>query len=103
MNERFLMAVIVMAFVTFSCRFLGYLIGILFGDRPRLRRLLEILPTCAIAAVIGPAMATITLVESIALTSAAAVFLLSSRFLLSLSLGAAVLGVGGYWLDIASS
>lgn len=90
MDERFLTAIAVMAAVTFACRLAGFLIGTYAGEGRRLRRVLDILPACAIGAVIGPAVAA-SPVQSMSLVLAGAVFLVSSRFLLALGIGTAAL------------
>ncbi len=90
MNERFLAAMIVMAAVTFACRLIGFLIGTYAGEGRQLRRVLDTLPACAIAAVIGPAVAA-NPSQAPSLLIAGAVFLVFQRFLLALGIGTAAL------------
>lgn len=85
-----MLALAIMAAVTFACRLAGYVIGARISNAPRLSRLLDILPACAIAAVVGPAIAANPF-QSLSLVVAGAVFLLSSRFLLALAVGTAAL------------
>src|SRR4051812_20865803 len=95
-DQRFLVAIAVMAFIAYGCRVAGLLVGIWLGDSPGLRRILDLLPACAIAAVLGPSLGTMTFVQGAALSASIAVFLVSSRFLLALTLGAVVL-LAGRW------
>jgi len=90
-DERFLIAIAIMASVAFGFRVAGLLIGTYLGNSPQLHRILDILPTCAIGAVLGPSLGEMTLVQAFALATAAAVFWLSSRFLLALTFGTAIL------------
>lgn len=90
-DERFLIAIAIMASVAFGFRVAGLLVGTYLGDSPKLHRILDILPTCAIGAVLGPSLGSMTLVQVLALAVAAAVFWLSSRFLFALIIGTAIL------------
>ncbi|MEM7774712.1 MAG: AzlD domain-containing protein [Pseudomonadota bacterium] len=90
-DERFAIAIGVMAAIAFGCRATGLLIGTFIGENPRLRRLLDILPTCAIGAVIGPSLSGVSFLQAVALTVAAVIFVFSTRFLIALLAGTAVL------------
>ena len=90
MTERFILALAIMAAVTFACRLAGYVISTRISNAPRLTRLFEILPACAIAAIVGPAIAANPF-QSLSLVVAGAIFLLSSRFLLALAVGTGAL------------
>jgi uncharacterized membrane protein len=95
-DQRFLIAIATMALIAWGCRVAGLLVGTVLGESPGLRRILDLLPACAIAAVLGPSLGTMTLVQGGALLVSVAVFLMSSRFLLALTLGTAVL-LAGRW------
>ncbi|MDX2290148.1 MAG: AzlD domain-containing protein [Hyphomicrobiaceae bacterium] len=90
-DTRFSIALAIMAVVAFGCRVAGLIVGTHLGDNPGLRRFLDILPACAMGAVLGPSLAVMTLVQAIAILVSCAVFLASTRFLLALALGTAVL------------
>jgi uncharacterized membrane protein len=96
-DRRFLIAIATMALIAYGCRVAGLLVGTYLGQSPKLRRMLDLLPACAIAAVLGPSLGTMTVVQGGALLVSIAVFLMSSRFLLALTLGAVVL-LAGRWL-----
>ena len=93
-DRRFLIAIATMALIAYGCRVAGLLVGTYLGESPKLRRILDLLPACAIAAVLGPSLGTMTLVQGSALLVSIAVFLMSSRFLLALTLGTVVLLAG---------
>ena len=95
-DQRFLVAVAIMALIAYGCRVAGLLVGTYLGESPKLRHILDLLPACAIAAVLGPSLGTMTLRQGAALLVASAVFLMSSRFLLALTLGTMVL-LAGRW------
>jgi uncharacterized membrane protein len=67
------------------------LIGTYLGEIASLKRFLDILPTCAIGAVLGPILVTMSVQQSFALVAAALLFIATSRFLLSLSVGVLML------------
>lgn len=90
-DQRFLVAIAMMAVIAYGCRVAGLLVGACLGESPKLRHILDLLPACAIAAVLGPSLGMMTLVQGAALLVASAVFLMSSRFLLALTLGTVVL------------
>jgi uncharacterized membrane protein len=90
-EQRFLIAIAIMASIAYGCRVAGLLVGTYLGDSPRLRHILDLLPACAIAAVLGPSLGAMSLVQGCALLVSIAVYLMSSRFLLALTLGTGVL------------
>jgi uncharacterized membrane protein len=90
-DRRFLIAIATMALIAYGCRVAGLLVGTYLGESAKLRRILDLLPACAIAAVLGPSLATMTSVQGGALLVSVAVFVMSSRFLLALTLGTVVL------------
>jgi uncharacterized membrane protein len=98
-DQRFLSAIAIMALIAYGCRVAGLLVGTYLGESPKLRHILDLLPACAIAAVLGPSLGTMTLVQGGALLVSTAVFLMSSRFLLALTLGTVVL-VAERWLAL---
>ena len=81
----------IMACIAYGCRVAGLLVGTYLGDSPRLRQILDLLPACAIAAVLGPSLGTMTFVQGCALAVSIAVYFMSSRFLLALTLGTGAL------------
>src|SRR4051812_34615137 len=90
-DQRFLIAIATMALIAYGCRVAGLLVGTVLGETPALRRILDLLPACAIAAVLGPSLGNMTFLQGGALLVSIAVFLMSSRFLLALTLGTVVL------------
>jgi branched-subunit amino acid transport protein len=80
-----------MAIVAYGCRAIGLVVGTHLGESPSLRRFLDILPACAMGAVLGPSLVAMTLVQTIAVVVSALVYLASTRFLLALAFGTAVL------------
>jgi uncharacterized membrane protein len=90
-DVRFSVAIAIMAAVAFGCRVAGLIVGTYLGDSVKLRRLFDILPACAMGAVLGPTFGAMTLVQAIALAVAVLVYLVSPRFLLALASGTAVL------------
>src|ERR1044072_4208407 len=98
-DQRFLIAIATMAVIAYGCRVAGLLVGPYLGDSPRLRHILDLLPACAIAAVLGPSLGTMTFVQGGGRLASNAVFLIGSRFLLALTAGTAVL-LAGRWLGL---
>ncbi|GGC70743.1 hypothetical protein GCM10011504_55650 [Siccirubricoccus deserti] len=90
-EERFAIAIGIMAVVAFGCRAGGLVVGSRLGESPKLRRLFNVLPACAMGAVLGPSLVAMTVVQCVALVVSALVFLASRRFLLALASGTAVL------------
>src|SRR4051794_28386669 len=90
-DQRFVIALATMALIAYACRVAGLLVGTYLGENERLRHILDLLPACAIAAVLGPSLGTMTAVQGSALLVSVAVFAISSRFLLALTLGTVVL------------
>ena len=98
LDTRFLIAVGIMAAIAFGYRTAGLLIGTYLGESKKLRRFLDILPACAIGAVLGPSFGAVTVVQGLALTLSAGVYLVTARFLMSLMIGVAVL-LSEQWID----
>lgn len=90
-DERFLTAIAIMAVVAYGCRVAGLIIGTFAGHGAKLQRFLDILPACAIGAVLGPTFITMTLQQALALFVAASIYLISGRFVLALLVGTATL------------
>ena len=90
-DARFSIAIAIMAIVAFGCRVVGLIVGTCLGDNAKLRRFLDVLPACAMGAVLGPSFAAMTFNQSIAVAATALVYLASLRFLLALAFGTAVL------------
>jgi uncharacterized membrane protein len=90
-DERFAVAIAIMAVVAYGCRALGLMVGTYLGDDPKLKRLFDTLPACAMGAVLGPSLAAMTSVQALAVATAVLVYMASPRFLLALGLGTAVL------------
>lgn len=91
MDRQFALAIVVMFVVTFGCRSGGLIIGRLAHDNQKLRRVLEILPACAIGAVIAPLFLTATVTEIAAVAVAIVTQIATNRFLPSLLLGSLIL------------
>ena len=98
MDERFLVVGLIAAMVVAFCRVGGLLIGTYIGTDPRLRRILDILPTCAIGAVIGPSLVSVSVMQAVSLLVAGSIFMTCGRFLLALIGGVAVL-MSSNWLE----
>src|SRR4051812_28832103 len=98
-DQRFTAAIATMALIAYACRVAGLLVGTYLGASAKLRRILDLLPACAIAAVLGPSLGAMTAVQGSALLVSVAVFAISSRFLLALTLGTVVL-LAGRWLGV---
>lgn len=90
-DDRFLTAIAIMAAAAYGCRVAGLIIGTHIGHSAKWQRFLDILPACAIGAVLGPAFITMTLQQALALCIAASIYLLSGRFVLALLVGTATL------------
>lgn len=99
-DARFSVAIAIMAAVVFGCRAVGLIVGTHLVASQTLRRFLDILPACAMGAVLGPTLGAMTLVQSVAILVSALVYIASSRFLLALALGTAVL-VSETWVPAA--
>ena len=90
-DMRFSIAIAIMAIVAYGCRVAGLIVGTHLGNSASLRRFLDILPACAMGAVLGPSLMAMTFVQAIAVAVSALVYVASMRFLLALALGTAVL------------
>ena len=98
-DTRFLITIGIMASIAFGYRAAGLLIGTYLGESKKLRRFLDILPACAIGAVLGPSFGAMTVVQGLALILSAGVYLVTARFLMSLMIGVAVL-MSEQWIDM---
>lgn len=92
------LAVLMMAVIVFGTRLAGYLLGSRVPEQGRLRRLLEALPGCAIAAVCAPALLTAGPVQFAGLAVAWGALWLSGNATLALLSGLGVLLAGGHLL-----
>ena len=90
-EERFTIAIGIMAVVAFGCRAGGLVVGTRLGESPKLRRLFDMLPACAMGSVLGPSLVAMTVIQAVALGVSGLIFLASKRFLLALVFGTAVL------------
>jgi branched-subunit amino acid transport protein len=98
-DVRFSVAIAIMAAVAFGCRVAGLIVGTYLGESRELRQFLDILPACAMGAVLGPSLGAMTMVQSVAIVVSAAVHFATSRFLLALALGTAVL-LSEKWIQV---
>lgn len=98
-ETRFSIALAIMAVVAFGCRISGLVVGTHLGDKASLRRFLDMLPACAMGAVLGPSLAAVTFVQAAAVLVSAIVFLATTRFLLALGLGTVVL-LSERWITV---
>lgn len=103
MNDLYLQSVAVMLLVVLACRCSGLTIGIVFAESPRIRRVLDVAPSCAIGAVLGPSLAAASISEALALIASVLVFLCTARFVLSLGLAAVLLVIGPNAFEFLSS
>ncbi|MFM9941072.1 MAG: AzlD domain-containing protein [Hyphomicrobiaceae bacterium] len=90
-DARFSVAIAIMGAVALGCRVGGLIVGTYLGDSQKLRQFLDILPACAMGAVLGPSLGAMTMAQTIAIVVSAAVHLATSRFLHALALGTVVL------------
>jgi len=92
------LAVAMMAGIVFATRLAGYLLGTRVPEGGRLRRLLEALPGCAIAAVCAPALLTAGPVQIAGIVVAWAMLWRNGNSTLALLAGLGVLLAGGHLL-----
>ena len=92
-----ILAVLAMAFVTYATRIGGVLIAAFLGDNRRLRGVLEVLPGCAIVALLAPAMTKGTPAELVALGITLLVMWFTNRVLLATVIGLTILLLGGHF------
>jgi uncharacterized membrane protein len=90
-DTRFAIAIAIMAAVAYGCRAAGLMVGTHLGERRNLKRILDVLPACAMGAVLGPSLVAMTPVQAIAVAASTLVYFASLRFLLALAAGTAVL------------
>ena len=87
MNSDIYIAIVVLAAVLAAMRGLGFLLSYAIGDQPAVRRVLDLLPPCAMTAAVAP-----TLVQGGATTIGAALVAVllgwfTGRVLLSIAIG----------------
>lgn len=73
------------------CRGGGYAIGLLLPDRAGLRESLDLVPACAIAAVLGPRLVDATPLALVAFSVGVMLFLWRREFVVPLVAGCAIL------------
>ncbi|ANK81784.1 MAG: hypothetical protein TEF_14010 [Rhizobiales bacterium NRL2] len=88
------LAIVMVALVVFTSRASGYFLGSSIKEGGRLRRLFDVLPGCAIAAVIAPVIVRAGPVEIVALAAAAALLWFTHNLGLALASGLVVLIAG---------
>ncbi|WP_164516380.1 AzlD family protein [Minwuia thermotolerans] len=88
------LAIGLVALVVFASRASGYFLGSKVREDGRLRRLFDVLPGCAIAAVIAPVIVRAGAVEIVALAAAASLLWFTHNLGLALASGLVVLIAG---------
>ena len=88
------LVILLMGGVAYATRVAGFLLASLLGDRPHIRSVLDVLPVCALAAVLAPAALEGGPMDLAALIVTGITYHFSSHVMLSLALGLTVL-VGG--------
>lgn len=88
------LAIGLVAAVVFASRASGYFLGSWINEHGRLRRLFDVLPGCAIAAVAAPVVFQAGPVDLVALAAAAALLWFTSNIGLALASGLALLILG---------
>lgn len=86
--------ILMMGTIAYATRVAGFLLASILGDRPHLRSVLDVLPVCALAAVLAPAALEGGPIDLAALIVTGITYHFSSHVMLSLILGLTVL-VGG--------
>ncbi len=92
------LAIVMIAAIVFSSRLAGYLLGSRVAEDGALRRLFDVLPGCAIAAVVAPVIFQAGPVELVALVAASALLWFSGSTGLALAAGIALLIAGAHLL-----
>lgn len=87
-------AIVLVALVVFTSRLSGYFLGSWVKEGGRLRRLFDVLPGCAIAAVIAPVVFRAGPTELVALAAAAALLWFTHNIGIALGAGLALLVAG---------
>lgn len=88
------LAILMMGAITYATRITGVVLATHLAGSPKIRRVLDSLPGCAIAAILAPAAVRGSFVELVALAATVAVQWLTGRTFLALALGLAIL-IGG--------
>lgn len=94
------LAIAMIVTIVFASRLGGYLLGARISEDGLLRRLFDVLPGCAIAAVVAPVIVRATPVEMAALAAASLLLWFTSSTGLALGSGLAVLIAGAHLFGI---
>jgi len=89
-------AIAMLTVVVFASRFLGYALGSHVPERGRLRRLLNVLPGCAIAAVVAPQIAATGPFQMLALALSGLALWFTGQITVGLVLGLGMLIAGAH-------
>lgn len=96
---RALIAIVMMGLITYATRSAGVLLAPYLARSLRIRKVLDILPGCAIAAILAPAAVRGGPGELAALAVTVATQVKTGRTLLSLTLGLVTLIVGAHLMS----
>jgi uncharacterized membrane protein len=99
MQEGYL-AIAMIVLIVFASRLAGYLLGSRVSEDGVIRRLFDVLPGCAIAAVVAPVIFRATPVEMGALAAASLLLWFTSSTGLALGTGLAVLIAGAHLFGV---
>lgn len=94
------LAIVMIVSIVFASRLSGYLLGARISEDGIVRRLFDVLPGCAIAAVVAPVIFRATPVEMVALAAASLLLWFTSSTGLALGAGLALLIAGGHLFGI---
>lgn len=86
-----LIAIIMMAAITYLTRIGGYHLARWVGRSEEVRAVLAVLPGCAIASVVAPAVARGSIAEMVILAAAGAIFYRTDRLLLAIAFAVSLL------------
>ncbi|WP_416896569.1 MAG: AzlD family protein [Minwuia sp.] len=89
-------AIAMITAIVFASRLGGYLLGSTVREGTRLRRLFDVLPGCAIAAVVAPMIVRAQPVEMVALAVASLLLWFTASIGLALASGLALLVAGAH-------
>lgn len=93
-------AIAMIVLIVFSSRLAGYLLGSRVSEDGVVRRLFDVLPGCAIAAVVAPVIFRATPVEMVALATASLLLWFTSSTGLALGAGLALLIAGAHLVGV---
>lgn len=93
------LAILMVALIVFSSRLGGYLLGSRIAEDGVLRRLFDVLPGCAIAAVVAPVIFRANPVEIVALAVSSALLWFTSSMGLALGVGLGLLIAGAHLMQ----